>query len=84
MRIVLHIDRLVVDGPPNGTASLGDVGEIVRAELASLLAGAPVAPSAGAFREVPAPPAAAGPGGPSEGIGRSIARAVHGALGGRP
>jgi hypothetical protein len=67
-----------------GTASLGDVGAaIARAELARLLAGAPAAPSAGAFREVPAPPAAAGPGGPSEGIGRSIARAVDGALGGR-
>ena len=79
MKIVLHIERLVLEGLTSGAALHRDLPEVVQAELMRLLTGAPVAPTSTTLREVPAP--AARPGGGQVGIGQSIARAVHGALG---
>jgi len=79
MKIVLHIERLVLEGLASGSALHRDLPEVVQAELVRLLRVAPVTPASAVWREVP--PAGRGDHGAPAGVGQSIARAVHGALG---
>jgi hypothetical protein len=79
VKIVLHIERLVLEGSASGSAVHRDLPEVVQAELVRLLAVAPVTPASAVWREVPA--ARHGDHGAPAGVGQSIARAVHGALG---
>jgi hypothetical protein len=80
MKIVLHIERLVLEGLADGTVSRRDLPEVVQAELVRLLTVAPVKPASAVWREAPAA-APRGDHGAPAGVGQAIARAVHGALG---
>jgi hypothetical protein len=80
MKIVLHIERLVLEGLASGSAEAAPIEAAITGELARLLRTAPAVPASSARREAPAPPLGSGKGAAPSAIGNAIAHAVHGAL----
>ncbi len=85
MRIMLHIDRLVVDGIDIAAADRPRLAAAVEGELGRLFAtGGGVHPALAGGTSLPsvqAPPMDAVPAGDTSALGASIARAVHGGIG---
>ena len=86
MKIVLHIDRLVLDGLPVEPAHAARIHRAAERELTRLLGREPAPQqllAGGAASRIDAPHIAPGPGEGPGALGARIARAVHGALEGR-
>ena len=85
MKIVVHIDRLVLEGVAIAPGDPRRIAAAVEAEFARLLRHAPAtAGSAGATPRLTAPPVILAPGMAAEPMGRAIATAAHAGLRGRP
>jgi hypothetical protein len=85
MNIVLHIDRIVMDGLPVSRAQLPALRAAMEGELVRLL-GTATAQKLGGSRSVErlaAPAFSYGPELRPAQIGRQVARSVHGSLGSR-
>jgi len=85
MNIVLHIDRIVMDGLPVSRAQLPAVRTALEGELARLF-GTATAQKLGGSRSVErlaAPTFSYGPELRPAQIGRQVARSVHGSFGSR-
>lgn len=83
--IVLHIERLVLDGIPLAHGDARALHAAVEQELSRLLATGAIAPAllaGGAVPRVTAPSIALPSAGSATVLGERIARAVHGGLGG--
>jgi len=86
MNVVLHIERLLLDGLPLTAAQGAQVRAAVERELARMLAGGGVADAlrgGGAVPQVPAPHIALAPAERPDAIGRHVARALHASIGGQ-
>jgi hypothetical protein len=83
MKLVVHIDRLVLDGLAAGAGEPQRLREALEGELARLLRDAGTLPArTGAVPLVRAPAARLAPGATPEAAGALVARAVHRGLGG--
>jgi hypothetical protein len=85
MNVVVHIDRLVLDGVALEPGQQHLLQAAVQAELARLLAAGALAPELAAGMAVPrvaGAPLALPAGAQSAAAGRSIAASVYGAIGG--
>jgi hypothetical protein len=82
MKIVLHIDRLVLDGPGFGPGEPQRIAAALRTELTRLLGQDPIRPHAGvALPRLASSPAVLEPGLPADRVGSRIAASLHGSLG---
>jgi len=83
MRIVLDIERLVLEGLAVPAVEAGRIRNAAERELAKLLDAGPIPAlllSGGAMPSLAAPPLELAPRGSPEAIGTEIAQAVHGGL----
>jgi len=86
MRIVVRIDRLVLDGMPVGPRDRGPLEAALRAEIAARLGSGEILPTAGwRTRRVAADPVSVPPSAPGSAaaLGSAIGGSVHGAIVGR-
>jgi hypothetical protein len=86
MNIVLHIDRIVMDGLAVSRAQLPAVRAAMEGELARLFASAALTHFGGSrsVERVAAPAFSYDPLQRPAQIGRQVARSIHGSLGSRP
>jgi len=84
MKIVVHIERLIVDGLPVTAADAGQLHAAVTAELAHRLAVGGLAEQfsrGGAVPQLRAPSISLGQGDRADTVGRHIAHSVHTGIG---
>jgi hypothetical protein len=85
MRIVLDIERLILEGLPVTAAEARRMRTVAEGELSRLLGAGPIAArllGGGAMPSLAAPPLRLAPRGTPEAIGIGIAQAVHRGLSG--
>jgi hypothetical protein len=85
MRVVLDIERLVLEGLPVTAAEARRIRTAVESELSRLLGACPIAArllGGGAMPSLTAPPQRLAPRGTPEAVGIGIAQAVHRGLSG--